>query len=94
VRHDLGRRSTDARAESYPAGVPCWVDITPPDPDAAAAFYEGWFGWEFEDVMPADVSGRYLVGRLDGRDVAAVGLQPGGDPGPAAWNTYVSVESA
>jgi predicted enzyme related to lactoylglutathione lyase len=37
----------------YPAGVPCWIDTAQPDPDAAAAFYGGLFGWEFEDGMPA-----------------------------------------
>jgi predicted enzyme related to lactoylglutathione lyase len=39
--------------DAYIAGVPCWVDTSQPDPDAAAAFYGGLFGWEFEDAMPA-----------------------------------------
>ena len=37
---------------------------------------------------------RYLVGRLHGGDVAGIGSQPEGADGPAAWNTYVWVDSA
>jgi uncharacterized protein len=80
--------------ESYPAGVPCWVDTNQPDPGAAAELYGGLFGWEFEDVMPAGSPGSYLIGRLDGRDVAAVGSQDEGETTPPAWNTYMAVESA
>ncbi len=39
--------------DGHIAGVPCWVDTAQPDPDAAAAFYRGLFGWELEDAMPA-----------------------------------------
>ena len=38
--------------DGYIAGVPCWVDASEPDPEAAVGFYGGLFGWEFEDVMP------------------------------------------
>jgi uncharacterized protein len=78
--------------DRYIPGVPCWVDTTPPDPDAAAAFYSDLFGWEVEDVTPAGSPTRYLIGRLGGRDVAGVGSQPEG--APAAWNTYVWVNDA
>jgi uncharacterized protein len=78
----------------YPPGVPCWVDTSQPDPSAAAEFYAGLFGWEFEERMPPDVPGQYLVAKLRGFDVAAVGSQPEGAPPVTAWNTYVWVESA
>ena len=39
--------------DGYIPGVPCWVDTSQPDPEAALDFYGGLFGWEFEDVMPA-----------------------------------------
>ena len=42
--------------DGYIPGVPCWVDTSQPDPEAAAEFYGGLFGWEFEDVMPAGVA--------------------------------------
>jgi predicted enzyme related to lactoylglutathione lyase len=80
--------------DRYIPGVPCWVDMTGPDPDAAVAFYRELFGWEFVDVMPPGAPGRYLVARLPGGDAAAVGSQPEGEPPMAAWNTYIWVESA
>jgi uncharacterized protein len=78
--------------DGYPPGVPCWVDTAQPDPEAAVEFYSGLFGWEFEESMPAGSPGHYFMGRLRGRDVAAVGSQPEGMP--TAWNMYVRVESA
>jgi uncharacterized protein len=75
-------------------GVPCWVDTSQPEPEAAVDFYTGLFGWEFENVLPADSSGKYYVARLRGGDVAAVGSIPDALPPMAMWNTYVWVESA
>jgi hypothetical protein len=80
--------------ESYPPGVPCWVDTAQPDPEAAASFYSGLFGWDFEDRMPPGSPGRYLVAKLRGRDVAAVGSPPEGMPPAPVWMSYVSVASA
>lgn len=83
-----------AERDGYPQGVPCWVDTTQPDPDAAVAFYSGLFGWECEDSMPEDMPGRYVTARIRGGDVAAVGSIPDGAPAMAMWNTYVAVDSA
>jgi uncharacterized protein len=80
--------------DGYLPGVPCWVDTTQPDPEAAVAFYGGLFGWDFEDAMPPGSAGRYFIARLRGGDVAAVGSAPEGGPPVAVWNTYVWVESA
>src|SRR3954451_21636590 len=80
--------------DRYIPGVPCWIDTTQPDPEAAVAFYGDLFGWQFEDVMPPGSPGRYFVARLGGGDVAAVGSQPEGSPPPAAWNTYIWVADA
>lgn len=80
--------------DRYIPGVPCWVDTSQPDPEAAAGFYAGLFGWELEDVMPPDSEGKYLMARLRGRNVAAIGSQPEGMPPMAMWNTYVAVASA
>ncbi len=80
--------------DGYMPGVPCWVDTSQPDPQAAVAFYGGLFGWDFEDVMPPGAPGRYFIARLRGGDVAAVGSQPEGGPPRASWNTYIWVESA
>jgi predicted enzyme related to lactoylglutathione lyase len=80
--------------DRYIPGVPCWVDTTQPDPEAAVAFYGGLFGWQFEEVTPAGAPERYFTARLGGGDVAAVGSLPQGAPAEAAWNTYVWVADA
>jgi uncharacterized protein len=80
--------------DRYIPGVPCWIDTTQPDPAAAAAFYGELFGWEFEDVMPAESPMRYFMARLPGGDVGAVASQPEGAPPAAVWNTYVWVQDS
>ena len=80
--------------DGYMPGVPCWIDTSQPDPEAALAFYGGLFGWDFEDAMPPGSPGKYFFARLRGSDVAAVGSQPEGGPPMAVWNTYIWVESA
>jgi predicted enzyme related to lactoylglutathione lyase len=80
--------------DGYIPGVPCWVDTSQPDPDAAVDFYGGLFGWEFEDVMPEGSEAKYFIGRLRGGRVAAVGSIPEGLPQMATWNTYIWVDSA
>ena len=79
--------------DGYIHGVPCWIDTSQPDPEAALPFYGGLFGWEFEDVMPDGTDGSYFIGRIRGGDVAAVGSLPEGAPPMAMWNTYVWVDN-
>jgi uncharacterized protein len=80
--------------DGYIPGVPCWIDTSQPDPEAAAEFYGALFGWELEDVMPPDAPGQYFMARIRGKDVAGVGSIPEGAPQMATWNTYVWVDSA
>jgi uncharacterized protein len=80
--------------DGYIAGVPCAVDTSQPDPEAALGFYGGLFGWEFEDAMPDGSETQYFVARLRGLDVAAVGSVPEGAPQAAEWRTYIWVDSA
>jgi predicted enzyme related to lactoylglutathione lyase len=80
--------------DGYIPGVPCWVDTTQPDPEAAVDFYSGLFGWELEDVMPPGSPGKYFVARIRGGRVAAVGSPPEERSQEAVWNTYIWVESA
>ncbi len=77
----------------YMPGVPCWIDSNQPDAKAALPFYEGLFGWEFENVMPPEAGGEYFIGRIRGGDVAAVAPVPEGMPPMAMWSTYVAVAS-
>jgi uncharacterized protein len=81
-------------SDRYIPGVPCWVNLLPPDPEEAAAFYRGLFGWQLEDVAPADAPGHYFIARLPGGDVGAIGSQPEGGSQPPAWRTYVWVADA
>jgi predicted enzyme related to lactoylglutathione lyase len=80
--------------DGYIPGVPCWVDTSQPDPEAATEFYGGLFGWEFEDVMPEGSDAKYFIGRINGKMVGAVGSIAEGAPPMALWNTYVWVDSA
>src|ERR1700704_6747525 len=80
--------------DGYPQGVPCWIDTSQPDPEAAVAFYGGLFGWEIEDVMPPGSEGKYFIARIRGGDVAGIGSIAEGAPPTATWNTYIWVESA
>lgn len=88
-----------SKRDTYPAGVPCFVDTLSPDVEAATRFYSGIFGWEYAGPgpMPGDPPGEYYVARLGGHDVAGVGCLPPGPtpiPIPPAWNTQVSVANA
>lgn len=80
--------------DGYIPGVPCWIDTSQPDPEAALPFYRGLFGWDFEDVMPEGSESTYFIGRIRGGDAAAVGSLPEGAPPMARWNTYIWVDNA
>jgi uncharacterized protein len=94
--------------DGYIPGVPCWVDASEPDPEAALDFYGGVFGWEFEHVLALGSEGSYFLARRETRgwslfdmsgdlrsgDVAAVGWTPEAAAPTAMWNTYFWVDSA
>ncbi len=80
--------------DGYPAGVPCWVDTTQPDPEAATEFYRGLFGWQCEELTPPGAPERYFMARIDGRDVAGIGSDPASGSATPTWETYVGVDSA
>jgi uncharacterized protein len=81
--------------DGFAPGVPCLVTGVFPDPQAAAAFYSDLFGWEMEGLMPEDRPGSYILGRLRGRDAAAIVSEHGAPAPPEpAWTTLVWVESA
>jgi hypothetical protein len=78
----LGIQKGDILADRdrYIAGVPCWVDTSQPDPEAALPFYSGLFGWEFQNVMPEGSGGTYYIARIRGGDLAAVTRIADGSP--------------
>jgi predicted enzyme related to lactoylglutathione lyase len=73
----------------YEHGVPSWVDIGTPDPQAALRFYGELFGWEGQDM--GEEAGHYTIVSKGGRQVAAI--SPAQDPGPPRWTTYVNVDN-
>jgi uncharacterized protein len=73
--------------DGYLDGVPCFVDTSQPDVEAAQRFYGGVLGWQFEERMP----GTYWMATVDGLDVAGMALL---SDEHAAWNTYIQVSSA
>lgn len=77
--------------DGFPAGVPAWMDSAQPDVEAAIAFYDGLFGWRFDERGTDE---RYAVATLDGRTVAAIGSPSFGNPSSPAWTTYVAVDDA
>ena len=76
--------------DSYPNGVPSWVDLGTGDLDKERAFYSELFGWDIQEGPPE--AGGYSIAELRGRPVA--GLGPQQNPGPPYWTVYINVDSA
>lgn len=77
--------------DGYEEGIPCWVDLTTPDVEAAKSFYGPLFGWEFE-TQDTD-SGPYTI--ASGRGLPAAGIASATDEGElTSWSTYFAVDDA
>jgi uncharacterized protein len=79
------------RDTPWPAGTPCWVDISVPDLEKARKFYGELLGWttevgaaEFANYTNASVDGRLVAGLVPQQDAAQ----------PVAWTTYLATEDA
>ncbi len=78
--------------KEYPDSVFSWVDLATTDPDKAKVFYQGLFGWEYEDV-PTDMGTVYSMCRINGHNVAGLGpLSPGMEEQgvPPIWSSYIN----
>jgi predicted enzyme related to lactoylglutathione lyase len=79
------------RTSPWPAGVPCWVDLTVSDVPLAQSFYGQVLGWTF--AGSDEEFGGYVIGQVDG--AAAAGIGPTQQPGlPSAWTLYLSSTDA
>ena len=78
------------RDTRWPAGTPCWVDVSVDDIPKAIAFYEALFGWDIPAGGP-EVGG-YSIAHLNGRIVAAIGPKMGPPGTPSAWTTYLATD--
>jgi len=77
-----------AEMTRYEHGVPSWVDMGAPDPQAALAFYSELLGWEGQDM--GEEAGHYTIVSKNGKMVAAI--SPAQQPGPPWWSTYINVD--
>lgn len=80
--------------DSYAHGVPSWVDLMTPDPDASKPFYSALFGWTYEDI-PTDDNGNTYT-QASKNDHVAAGMmqlseQMAASGMPPVWSMYVSV---
>ncbi|MGZ4649493.1 MAG: VOC family protein [Kineosporiaceae bacterium] len=79
------------RTTPWPAGVPCWADLTVPDVETATAFYAELLGWSFG--KPEEDLGGYVIASVG--DAPAAGIGPQQVPGqPAAWMLYFAGDDA
>lgn len=78
------------RTSRWPAGVPCWTDLTVPDVDAAKAFYADVLGWGFQEIQ-ADYGG-YAVAQVRGAPTAGIGPRQQGST--SAWTLYLASDDA
>jgi predicted enzyme related to lactoylglutathione lyase len=77
----------------YAPGTPSWVDVSVPDPGAAADFYSAIFGWEVHETGDPEETGGYRMATLRDKYVAGIGpIQ--GEGQPPSWMTYVSTDDA
>ena len=58
------------RDTRWPAGAPCWVDVSVDDMPKAIAFYQALFGWDVQAGGPE--AGGYATAYLRGRIVAGI----------------------
>lgn len=80
MAHHSGRR-TD--------GIPCWLDISVSDVDAAVRFYGGVLGWEFSRT--GGEYGGYRMASVDG--VQAAGISPMQGRGQSFWIIYFATSN-
>jgi uncharacterized protein len=74
------------RTSSWPAGVPCWADLSSTDPGAAASLYAEALGWHVLDQ--GEEYGGYAIAVVDGAAAAGIGPAQGG--APTSWTVYVA----
>jgi predicted enzyme related to lactoylglutathione lyase len=75
---------------SWPAGAPCWADITVTDLARSQAFYSRLLGWEFTDSSPE--FGGYCNATVNGKAVAGMSPPMEGWEVITAWTVYLATD--
>ena len=79
------------RDTPWPAGTPCWVDLSVADLPNAVEFYSSVLGWTLVDM--GEEFGHYHIAQVDGR--AAAGIGPVMAEGqPSFWTVYLATDDA
>lgn len=78
------------RSVAWPAGVPCWVDLTTSDVEGAKALYGAALGWEMNDLGAS--LGDWVTCSVTGRMAAGIG--PSADGARPAWTVYIASDDA
>ncbi|HET6877372.1 MAG TPA: VOC family protein [Jatrophihabitans sp.] len=79
-------------AVEFPAGAPCWIELTTNHADRSREFYPALFGWTAEEPSPE--FGGYFMFFKDGVPIAGGMPVPDGMALPDSWNVYLNVEDA
>ena len=74
--------------DGYPAGTPCWVDVSTTDLEGTTTFYTGLLGWEASKDERSEAGG-YTMFRIRGKEVAAASPVSQGEA-PTVWSTYIA----
>lgn len=73
---------------SWPAGAPCWTDITVTDLARSQAFYSRLLGWEYTESTPE--FGGYCNAMVNGKLVAGISPPMEGWEVITAWTLYLA----
>lgn len=75
------------RDTTWPAGTPCWADLSVPDVPKAVEFYGAVLGWSLVDS--GEAFGHYHIAQVKGH--AAAGIGPVMAEGqPSFWTLYIA----
>ena len=80
------------RDTRWPAGTPCWVDVSVDDVPKAIAFYQALFGWDIRVGGPE--AGGYAIAHRNDQIVAGIGPKFGPPDAPSAWTVYLAADDA
>ena len=76
--------------QAHRHGTPTWVDLSTPDVEAAAGFYEGLLGWTID--KHASPVGDYYLGTVSGHEVGGMMAAAPQEAGlPATWTVLFEV---
>ena len=77
----------------YAPGTPSWVELSSPNTDASAGFYNELMGWTTTEPGPVEETGGYRMFQQGDKNVGGLmGHMQEGQP--TAWATYISVADA